>query len=113
MQNQLFELARKRRSVRRYAGDHIADDVITEIMKVALTAPCSFGHHPVEFVVVRDKDMIEKIAACKKLGEHKLTVPMRLLLYLLKLKMKNSANSGSKTEPWHLLICCWQSSNMI
>lgn len=37
-------------------------------MKVALTAPCSFGHHPVEFVVVRDKDMIEKIAACKKLG---------------------------------------------
>ena len=113
MQNQLFELARKRRSVRRYAGDHIADDVITEIMKVALTAPCSFGHHPVEFVVVRDKDMIEKIAACKKLGEHKLTVPMRLLLYLLKPKMKNSANSGSKTGPWHLLICCWQSSNMI
>lgn len=113
MQNQLFELARKRRSVRRYTDGHIADDVITEIMKVALTAPCSFGHHPVEFVVVRDKDMIEKIAACKKLGEHKLTVPMRLLLYLLKPKMKNSANSGSKTEPWHLLICCWQSSNMI
>lgn len=81
MQNQLFELARKRRSVRRYTDGHIADDVITEIMKVALTAPCSFGHHPVEFVVVRDKDMIEKIAACKKLGEHKLTVPMRLLLY--------------------------------
>ena len=113
MQNQLFELARKRRSVRRYTDSHIADDVITEIMKVALTAPCSFGHHPVEFVVVRDKDMIEKIAACKKLGEHKLTVPMRLLLYLLKPKMKNSANSGSKTELWHLLICCWQSSNMI
>lgn len=60
MQNQLFELARKRRSVRRYAAGHIADDVITEIMKVALTAPCSFGHHPVEFVVVRDKDMIKK-----------------------------------------------------
>lgn len=68
MQNQLFELARKRRSVRRYAGDHIADDVITEIMKVALTAPCSFGHHPVEFVVARDIGMIEIIAAYKKLG---------------------------------------------
>lgn len=28
MQNQLFELARKRRSVRRYTDGHIADDVI-------------------------------------------------------------------------------------
>ena len=30
---------------------------INEIMKVALAAPTSFGHKPVEFVVARDKDM--------------------------------------------------------
>ena len=41
--------------MRRYTNEHIDDVVIEEIMKVALTAPASFGHQPVEFVVVRDK----------------------------------------------------------
>lgn len=68
MENRLFELAAKRRSVRRYTDERISDEVINEIMKVALTAPCSFGHRPVEFVVVRDKNTIKSIAACKSLG---------------------------------------------
>ena len=37
--NELYELTRKRRSVRRYGTAHIDDEVIHEIMKVALTAP--------------------------------------------------------------------------
>jgi len=68
MENALFEHARKRRSVRRYGPAHIDDEVIHEIMKVALTAPTSFGHKPVEFIVVRDKDMIRKIGDCKQMG---------------------------------------------
>ena len=43
MENKLFDLAAKRRSVRRYTSEHIPDEVLNEIMKVALTAPCSFG----------------------------------------------------------------------
>ena len=68
MRNNLYELTRKRRSVRRYGEKHIEDDMIREIMKVALTAPTSFGHKPVEYVVVRDRDMIRKIGACKQMG---------------------------------------------
>ena len=68
MENKLFELAAKRRSVRRYAGGRISDETIREIMKVALAAPCSFGHRPVEFIVVRNKDRIKELAACKSLG---------------------------------------------
>ena len=68
MKNDLFELTRTRRSVRRYGSKHIDDEIISEIMKVALTAPTSFGHKPVEYVVVRDKDMIRKIGACKQMG---------------------------------------------
>lgn len=68
MKNELFELAAKRRSVRKYTNEHIDDDVMNGIMKVALAAPCSFGHRPVEFVVVRDKRRIADLAACKSLG---------------------------------------------
>lgn len=68
MKNELFELAAKRRSIRRYTEEHISEEVFHEIMKVALTAPCSFGHRPVEFVAVRDKNRIAELAACKSLG---------------------------------------------
>lgn len=68
MKNELFDLAARRRSIRKYTNEHINEDILNEIMKVALAAPCSFGHRPVEFVVVRDKDRIKKIAACKNLG---------------------------------------------
>ena len=72
MKNELFELAAKRRSIRRYAEEHISEEVLHEIMKVALAAPCSFGHRPVEFVVVRDKDRIDELAACKRLGGYQI-----------------------------------------
>lgn len=68
MENQLFELARKRRSIRQYGNKRIDDDVIAEIMKVALTAPTSFGHHSVEFIVVREAEMIRKVGKCKSFG---------------------------------------------
>ena len=41
MDNKLYELTLKRRSVRRYTGKAIDDKIIKEIMKVALTAPSS------------------------------------------------------------------------
>ena len=68
MKNDLYELCRRRRSIRRYGPGHIDDAVIREIMKVALTAPSSFGHHPVEFVVVRDASLIRQVGSCKMLG---------------------------------------------
>ena len=68
MENRLLDLALRRRSHRSYSDAHIDDSVISEIMNVALAAPCSFGHMPVEFVVVRDKATIKELAECKSLG---------------------------------------------
>ena len=68
MKNKLYELTRKRRSVRRYGQKRIDDAVVQEMIKVALTAPTSFGHKPVEFVIVRNKETIRKIGACKRMG---------------------------------------------
>ena len=68
MTNELFNLAAKRRSIRRYTGEKVSDEIVDEILKIALLAPSSWGRHPVEFVVVRDKEMIKKIARCKRMG---------------------------------------------
>ena len=68
MENKLFDLCAERRSIRRYTDEEISEDILNEIMKVALTAPCSFGHRPVEFVIVKDKERIRELASCKSLG---------------------------------------------
>lgn len=67
MKNNLLDLTLKRRSVRKYDGEEIDREILDEIMKLALTAPCSFGHRPVEFFVVEDKDTINELASCKSL----------------------------------------------
>ena len=83
MENKLFDLAAKRRSVRRYTSEHIPDEVLNEIMKVALTAPCSFGHRPVEFVIVRDK--IRELAECKSLGGSQIIGADAVIVVMVKL----------------------------
>lgn len=85
MENSLFELTARRRSVRRYTDKHIDEATIDEIMKVALTAPSSFGHDPVEFVVIRDKKMIRDVAACKSLGGSQIIGADAVIVVMVKL----------------------------
>lgn len=68
MENKLLELTSARRSVRKYSGKPVDPEVLKEIMKVAMTAPNSFGHRPVEFVIVQEPRTIEALAACKSYG---------------------------------------------
>ena len=91
MKNDLYELTRRRRSVRRYGNAHIDDELIREIMKVALTAPTSFGHKPVEYVVVRDKDMIRKIGACKQMGGSQINGADAVIVVMVKTADKRQA----------------------
>lgn len=63
-----FDLAKTRRSIRRFTGNGISDETVKEILKAALLAPSSWGQHPVEFVVVRDKSMLKKLSKCKRMG---------------------------------------------
>ena len=91
MENDLYELTRKRRSVRHYGDKHIDDEIISEIMKVALTAPTSFGHKPVEYVVVRDKDMIRKIGACKQMGGSQINGADVVIVVMVKTANKRQA----------------------
>lgn len=85
MENKLFELAVRRRSVRRYTRERLDEAVLDEIMRVALTAPASFGHQPVEFVVVRDKQTIRELAACKSLGGSQIIGADAVIVVMVKL----------------------------
>lgn len=108
MKNVLFELAAKRRSIRRYTNEHINDDVLNEIMKVALAAPCSFGHRPVEFVIVRDRNRITELAACKSLGGSQIIGADAVIVVMVKLDRGEFWIEDGAIESGYILLAAEQ-----
>ncbi len=62
------ELVKNRRSIRKFSGGHISDESIRNILELAAYAPSSWGGHPVEFIVIRDKTTMSELARCKAMG---------------------------------------------
>jgi len=61
--NELLELVKERRTVRRFKPDPVPPDYITKIIDVARWAPSGFHTQPWEFVVITDKEVKEKVVA--------------------------------------------------
>lgn len=68
MKENFSELVKNRRSIRKFSGEHIPDETIENILKLAAYAPSSWGGHPVEFIVIRDKGTMAELARCKAMG---------------------------------------------
>ena len=62
------ELVQMRRSVRKYTEQEIAPEDLQTILRSALMAPTSKGTRAWHFIVVDDKDMLEKISKCREMG---------------------------------------------
>jgi nitroreductase len=63
-----LELMRKRRSVRRFEARPVEPEKVDLLVEAALRSPSSRGLNPWEIVVVADRGMLEKLAACKEHG---------------------------------------------
>jgi len=63
----LLELVKKRRSIRRFKPDPFPDEYIEKIIEVARWAPSGFNQQPWEFVVVKKAELRKKIVdLCKE-----------------------------------------------
>ncbi len=62
------ELARRRRSVRRYGGGDAARDDVLRVVRSALMAPSGKGLRSCRFVVVDDAESLRSLARCKDAG---------------------------------------------
>ena len=68
MNKEFPEIVKTRRSTREFSGEHIDDATIRNILNIAAYAPSSWGGHPVEFIVIRDKRTLAALARCKQMG---------------------------------------------
>lgn len=59
------DLLINRRSIRRYTDEPIDADQVRLILEAALMSPTSKSIRPWQFVVVEDRDMLERLSGCK------------------------------------------------
>ncbi|MFP4348936.1 MAG: nitroreductase family protein [Desulfococcaceae bacterium] len=64
----MFELLRKRRSIRKYSDRPVEKDKIDTLLKSALLAPSSKGIRPWQFIVVDDRETLQKLSQAKPHG---------------------------------------------
>lgn len=58
----LMEVIRSRRSIRRYKTDPISDEEVMKVLEASRWAPSGADFQPWEFVVVRDRERLRQIA---------------------------------------------------
>ena len=66
--NDMIELLRKRRSIRKFTQGKIAPETVELLIEALLRAPSSRGINPWEFIVVDDKELLSGLARSKKHG---------------------------------------------
>ena len=59
---ELIEMMQNRRSVRQYTGEPIEEAKLKLILQAALVAPSSRGGSSRDYIVVRDRDTLEKMS---------------------------------------------------
>ena len=58
----MHELFEKRRSIRKFLKKPVSDLLIKEILLAAMTAPSAMDNHPLDFIVVKEKEILEKLS---------------------------------------------------
>lgn len=68
---ELLDLLLKRRSVRQYTGEQIPKEKLEKILQAGLLAASGRSRQPWEFVVVQDKETLQKLS-CSRVGAAKM-----------------------------------------
>lgn len=78
---QLIELIKKRRSIRRYLPDPIPDEHINKILEAGLYAPSGKNRQPWRFFVIKDAKTIRSIAKSTTHSKFARNAPVMVLVF--------------------------------
>lgn len=67
-----IEIIEKRHSIRTYSREEVSDEVLNELIRCAKFAPTSRNKKPVDYIVVKDRDLLEKLSVSKAGGSQML-----------------------------------------
>ena len=64
----MLDIFKSRRSIRKFTNELVSKEDKEKIIKAGLLAPSSMNKKPVELIVIENKETIERLEKCKKLG---------------------------------------------
>ena len=68
MEYEILEVLKNRRSIRKFKEEKVDKSIIEQLLQSALLAPSSKDKKPVEFIVVEDKETLQRLKECKSKG---------------------------------------------
>lgn len=71
---------RTRRSVRSYTDQEVSDAQVKELLGAAMSAPSAGNEQPWEFVIIRDKDTLEKVSGINRFADYAKNAPVCILV---------------------------------
>lgn len=68
MKSKFSESWKTRRSIKKFNGEHIPDETLNKILSLSAVFVPSWGKDIVEFVVIRNKNVMAELAKCKAMA---------------------------------------------
>lgn len=78
--NEVLDFIWRRRSVRAFTDEAVGDDRVRELLEAAAAAPSACCRDPWEFIVLRDRELLGRVAACLPNGSFLAAAPLGILV---------------------------------
>lgn len=62
----MLDLLMKRRSIRKFTGQEVTEEQVNQVLQAALLSPTSRGLQSWEFIVVRDREVLQRLGNCRQ-----------------------------------------------
>lgn len=70
----------KRRSIRRYTDRNVSEEIVTDLLKAAMSAPSAHNQQPWEFVVITERDLLDAIPSFHPYSQMLTGAPLAILV---------------------------------
>jgi nitroreductase len=81
MEKDVFEVIKKRRTVRSFTEEEVSDELVNTIIEMAMYAPTYMNRRPWHFVVVRDKGLQTKLGETLGVRPYLQQAPVVIAVY--------------------------------
>ncbi|AAK79518.1 nitroreductase [Clostridium acetobutylicum] len=85
-----MDIINNRRSIRNYKGKKVEKEKIEKLLRAAMQAPSAGNQQPWEFIVLEDRENIDKLSNFSKYANSLKTAPLAIVLLADEEKMKIS-----------------------
>lgn len=92
-----LEAIHTRRSIRQYQDKSVPEELLRKLLSAAMTAPSARNQQPWEFIVITEKDLLQKISGVNPNADMAAEAPLAILV---------CGNLAIETSPGYWVIDC-------